>query len=74
MEQRSHNIYMHKTKHNEMTNTLFQTYTASTETDVTLVCDDEQIISAHKNILAAGSPFLSSLFPTLSESPLKLWF
>ena len=31
-------------------------------TDVTLVCDDNQQIEAHKFILSACSPFFSSLF------------
>ena len=72
MEQISHTFYLHQAKHNEITKTLFQTYITSTDTDVILICDDDQQIPAHKNVIAAASPFFEvySLYQKISKKSL----
>ena len=48
-------------------------YTASTEYDVTLVCDDFQELKAHKMVIFAASPFLRNTLSSLSAQPIDLF-
>ena len=42
--------------------------------DVTLVCEDNQQIEAHRNIISASSPLLIEIFKSLKHSHPLLYF
>ena len=42
-------------------------------TDVTLICDDNQRINAHRIILSTGSPFFQNILKTISNSNIIIY-
>ena len=73
MEEESKNVYWRNAAYHNMTKTVFESYTNSTEYDVTLVCDDFQELKAHQIVLSAASPFLRNIFSSVSAEPIDIF-
>ena len=73
MEKEGKSVYWRNNAYHNMTYIFVKNYTALTEYDVTLVCDDFQELKAHKMVLSATSPFLRNIFFSVSAKPIDLF-
>ena len=73
MEEECESVYWRNNAYHNMTDHFFKNYTALTDYDVTLVCNDSQKLKAHINVLSAASPFLRKIFSSIPEKPIVLF-